>query len=145
MKLLLDPDRRMMRQFAITSLIVFPAIAGYLAWRHDLPTVWVLVLCAVGVVIAFVEFVLHKVLGGLLERLIPRAAFQLLSLIAFPIGFVLAHVLMAAIYYLVITPMGLVMRLLGRDVIGRRLEPQRTSYWHDRGTPRRASSYFELY
>ena len=34
----------MLRQFAWASLILFPAIAGYLAWRHELPLPWVMAL-----------------------------------------------------------------------------------------------------
>ena len=148
MKLNLDPDRRMLRQFAWASLCLFPAVAGYLAWRHDLPLPWVLVLVGVGLLVAFVELVLAEALGAfgaLLEKLIPRLLFQILSVVAFPIGFVLSHVLMATIFYLVITPIGLCFRLVGRDALGRKLEPGRASYWHSRGPARDASSYFKLY
>ena len=55
------------------------------------------------------------------------------------------HVLMASIYYLLITPFALVFRLIGRDVIGRRIDRTLPTYWRDRGAPRPASSYFKLY
>jgi hypothetical protein len=148
MKLNLQPDRRLLRQFAWASLVFFPLIAGFLAWKHELPTAWVVALCAVGAVVALVELLLVDVLGGfglLLEKLIPRTLFQVLTLVTFPIGFVVSHVLIATIYFLVITPIGLVFRLLGRDVLGRRLEPGRATYWHERGPQRPAASYFKLY
>ncbi len=148
MKLNLDPDRRLLRQFAWASLILFPAIACFLAWRHDLPLPWVLVLIGVGVLIAVVELLLKEALGAfgaLLEKLIPRLVFQLLTLVAYPIGFVVSHVLMATIFYLVMTPIALVFRLVGRDALRRKLEPDQASYWHDRGPARDPSSYFKLY
>ncbi|MBX3462626.1 MAG: hypothetical protein KF830_05615 [Planctomycetes bacterium] len=148
MKINLHPDRRVLRQFAWASLIMFPAIAGFLAWRHDLPTTWVFALCGVGITVALVELVLAETTGAfgrLLEKLIPRALFQLLTLVAAPIGFVLSHVVMAAIYYLVMTPIALVFRSIGRDVIGKRPDRQRTSYWRDRGPERRPAAYFKLY
>jgi len=149
MKLDLQPDRRLLRQFAWAALIMFPLIAGFLAWRYELPLTWVLVLCGIGVVVALVELVLVDAIGGafgaLLEKLIPQSVYRLLTLIAFPIGFVLSHVLIALIYYLVITPIALVFRLMGRDVIGKKLDPRASTYWHDRGPSRPASSYFKLY
>ena len=138
----------MLRQFAWASLILFPTIAGYLTLRHDLPLAWALALAGIGLLVAIVELVLAEMLGAfgaLLEKLIPRALFQLLSVVAFPIGFVISHVLMAAIFYLVLTPIGLCFRLVGRDALGRKLEPNRASYWHDRGPNRDLSAYFKLY
>jgi hypothetical protein len=148
LKVNFDPERRILRQFAWAALIMFPLIAGYMRWRHELPWTWALVLAGIGVLVALVELVLVEAMGAfgdLLEKLIPRTVFQLLSLVAIPIGFVLSHVLMMIVYYLVLTPIALVFRLMGRDVIGRRLEPQRTSYWHERGAPRPKASYFKLY
>ena len=148
MKLNLDPDRRMLRQFAWASLFLFPAAAGFLAWQHDLPRAWVLALTGIGLLVAIVELVLVNLLGAfgaVLEKVIPRALFQILSVVAFPIGFVLSHVLMAAIFFLVMTPIGLCFRLVNRDALGRKLEPDRTSYWRDRGPARDPSSYFKLY
>ncbi|HEX6812578.1 MAG TPA: hypothetical protein VF384_13210 [Planctomycetota bacterium] len=148
MKLNLNPDRRMLRQFAWASLILFPAIAGFLALKYDLPGAWVWTLVVIGVAVALVELVLADMFGAfgaLLEKLIPRSLFQILSVVAFPIGFVLSHVLMAAIFYLVMTPIGLCFRLVGRDALGRKLEPNRASYWRDRGPAPDRSSYFKLY
>lgn len=148
MKLNLDPDRRILRQFAWASLFLFPAVAGFLSWQQGLPMAWVVTLIAVGVSVALVELVLVDLLGAfgvLLEKLIPRSVFQILSVVAFPIGFVLSHVLMAAIFFLVMTPIGLCFRLVSRDALGRKLEPNRTTYWRDRGPARDPSSYFKLY
>jgi hypothetical protein len=77
--------------------------------------------------------------------LLARALFVGLSVVAIPIGFVISHVLIAAVYYLVLTPIALVFRLTGRDVIGKKLDREAKSYWHVRDGVRPASSYFKLY
>ncbi len=46
-----------------------------------------------------------------------------------PIGIVLSFVIMAVIFYLIITPLGLVFRVLGRDALCETLEAERDSYW----------------
>jgi hypothetical protein len=146
MKLILQPDRRMLRQFAWACLILLPLAALFVCWKWDLSWSVFWIVAGVGVGIALVELVLVDLLAApVLEKLVVRPVFQGLTLVAFPIGFVLSHVLIAAIYYVVITPMGLVFRLMGRDTLGRRIDRSLPSYWHDRGAPRPASSYFKLY
>jgi hypothetical protein len=56
-------------------------------------------------------------------------------LAALPIGWTISHLVLGAVYYLVLTPIGLVMRLLGRDPMQRRFDRSAKSYWIER-TPR---------
>ncbi|MDP6944225.1 MAG: SxtJ family membrane protein, partial [Myxococcota bacterium] len=51
--------------------------------------------------------------------------------LAFPIGWTVSHVLMMFVYYLVLTPFGIVMRLIGRDPMFRRFDKSATSYFVD--------------
>ena len=46
-----------------------------------------------------------------------------------PIGIVVSYVILAATYYLVLTPIGLVMRLCGYDPMHRRFDRKAESYW----------------
>jgi len=62
----------------------------------------------------------------------------------FPIGFVLSHVILGAVFYLVFTPLGLVMRLFGFDPLRRRFDRAATSYWVERETPK-PGRYFNPY
>ncbi|WP_221031921.1 SxtJ family membrane protein [Actomonas aquatica] len=60
-----------------------------------------------------------------------------------PIGFVLSHVILGLVYYLVLTPIGLIMRALGRDPLERRYDPTQTSYWKPRAGQRPPASYLK--
>ncbi len=64
---------------------------------------------------------------------------------AFPIGWVVSHTVLAASYYLVLAPVGLVMRLLGRDPMARRLTPDSTTYWQPHQQPTDKSRYFKQF
>ena len=44
-----------------------------------------------------------------------------------------------------LTPIALVFRVTGRDVIGKQLDREAATYWRERSGDRRASSYFKLY
>jgi len=52
--------------------------------------------------------------------------------LVYPIGWVISHVTLAIVYYGIMTPIGLVMRLFGRDKLERRLDPKAESYWSGR-------------
>ena len=52
-----------------------------------------------------------------------------LTFAALPIGLVISVILMAAFYFIVLTPVGLVFKLIGRDLLRRRLDPHSSTYW----------------
>lgn len=64
---------------------------------------------------------------------------------AFPVGWTISHLLMGLIYYAVFTPMGLIMRLCGRDSMGRKFDPAADSYWVTHTPPKDKRQYFKQY
>ena len=58
-----------------------------------------------------------------------------------PIGWTISHVILSIVYYLVLTPTGLLLRLLGRDPLKKSPEQGAASYWIERRQRDRAS-YF---
>lgn len=48
---------------------------------------------------------------------------------AFPIGWTVSHLLIALVYYLVLTPIGLLMRAAGYDPLQRRFDRTAATYW----------------
>ncbi len=131
-KLQLNPDARMLRQFAWIGLVAFPLIA----WTFHLPTPWFYVVAGLGPL----TLVTHLV--GIAA--IPRTVFRAAVLLTFPIGLVVFPVILGLIYYGVMTPIGLCLRLCGHDAMGRKTAGART-WWHERGPARPANSYFKLY
>ena len=60
--------------------------------------------------------------------------------LSFVLGSVMSRLVMAFVFFGVITPIGLLMRLVGRDPLRLR-KPQVESYWVDLGRPDDISSY----
>jgi hypothetical protein len=145
-KLDLKPAQHILAQFAWLAAFAFPLVAAVFtrgdarvyevwAWNWTGPVVlWLAALGALQLVL-FLAGVHH----------LTHALYVVLMLVAVPIGFVISHVLIAFVFYVVMTPIGLVFRLTGRDAMSRRRDRGIASYWHDRGAPRPASSYFKLY
>jgi carbamoyltransferase len=122
---------RLLRQFGALWLIFIGTLA-YLEYVRERPLVAILLA------------VLALAVGplGLVRPQRIRPAYVVLSTITYPIGWVISHVLLAVMYFGVVTPLGLVFCLLGRDVLCRRRRPGQTSYWTPKAVPADVQSYF---
>ena len=70
---------------------------------------------------------------------------MLLSAIGYPIGFVISIAIFASVYYLVVTPIGLVFKLIGRDAMNRTFDPSAETYWVPRRPPANMKRYFRQF
>ena len=85
---------------------------------------------------------------GVLLWLVPRIAGPFYAVWhggAACVGFVVGNAFAAIVYYLVITPIGLLVRACGRDPMERRFEPGTKSYWKDAEKVDDAERYFRQY
>jgi hypothetical protein len=130
MRLQLDPPPRKLRTFGIAFALVLGVVGAVLV-RRDVAMPWAAVPWAAGGLAFAVAFLHPPAL---------RWPFVALSVATFPIGFVVSHALLLAFYFLLLTPLGLVARLTGRDRLALRRDPSRASYWEPRpprpGVPR---------
>jgi hypothetical protein len=131
-----NPSARQLKQFGLVWL-GFVALFGAVAWfKVGSPT---------AAVVLWVLSVAVPVVGWIVPAFM-RAVFLGMSYAAWPIGFVVSHVVLAVVYYLVLTPIGLVMRLLGYDPMRRRPEPETASFWVARPSDGRgAGRYFRQF
>jgi len=119
-----DPSKKQLNQFGFIWL-GFVAFFGVMAWfKFGSPTL------AKGL---WVAAVVVPVIGWLVPAFM-KAVFVGMSYLAWPIGFVVSHVILAIVYYLVITPIGLLMRLFRYDPMKRGFDQSVPSYWHVRDT-----------
>jgi hypothetical protein len=115
--------------------LFFGLIGAIVLWRTD-ATFVVYVLWSVGVAL------------GLLYYAVPslrRPLYLGWMYAVYPIGWTVSHVLLGVLYYLVVTPVGLVLRALGRDPMHRRFDPAAETYWLERPARRDAKSYFRQF
>jgi hypothetical protein len=83
---------------------------------------------------------------GLIRPSWLRIPFLLLSLITWPIGFVVSQSALAIIYFGVFTPIAIIFRLKGRDALKRKWDKQAKSYWEPRAQKQEnIESYFHTY
>jgi hypothetical protein len=140
----LKPDARTLRQFGFIAFFGFGFVAT-IAWFELL--IFAFGLGAAKPVVAGV-FVGLGVLSLSLSLVYPKANLPIylgLTIVAYPIGFVLSYVIMGTLFYLIITPVGLLFKLTGRDPMKRRFEPDAATYWTPVAGPRARESYFRQF
>ena len=113
------PSPAKLRAFGIL-LVVFVAVLGGLSgFRAD------------RLKVAFEVWIVGGVLAAiyLLVPAVRRPMYVGYMCAAFPIGWTVSHALLAAVYYGVVTPIGLVLRLSGRDPLQQEFDAAAASYW----------------
>ncbi len=64
---------------------------------------------------------------------------------AFPIGWVLSHLVLGIVFYLVFLPIGLIFRLVGKDPMNRSLSRDRSSDWVEHDPHGKPERYFRQF
>jgi hypothetical protein len=116
------PRGRQLRVFGVSGLAasILAALVLHFVWGLAAP--WMLVVVAAGAAIFACS---------LISPVATRVLYVGLTLVAMPIGIVVSFILLAAFYFLLLTPLAIVFRLIGRDSLCRRYEPDAESYWVD--------------
>ena len=130
-----DPSKKELRWFGAMLVVFVLAVGTLVRWQFDAPAtaqrIWI-----AGGVLSLVYVVLPP---------IRRWIFVGWIYAAFPIGWVVSHVLLASIYYLVFTPIGLLLRLIKGDPLERQLDPSAASYWRPHESLRDVRRYFRQF
>lgn len=110
-------DKKELRKFALTISIALGVFGGLIFWRKGQAG---LILLAIGAVIFLVGLVWPKSLALLYKGWMA---------LALGLGFVMSHIILAVVYYIVLTPIGFFMRILGKDPLALRFDPKTDSFW----------------
>jgi len=125
------PPPRQLLVFALAWLVFVGGI-GLAQWFKARPTAAVACWMLAGAV----------PLIGAVWREGLRLLYVGLSYATYPIGLVVSSVVLTALYYVVLTPIGLILRLARHDALQRRFDSAAPSYWHQRPVSREPASYF---
>jgi hypothetical protein len=138
-----NPPTRTLRQFGFIAIVAF----GLLAWMAQRE---VMVFRAglgnarPAVVAVLLGLGALSLLCSLLAPRLNRFLFVGLSVLAYPIGFVLSHVLLAVLFFGLLAPLGAFLKLIGKDAL---LRQRRTAdtYWLKVRRERNVADYFRQY
>jgi hypothetical protein len=115
-----NPEKGQLRMFGLTAIVVLGTIAISLRFVFGVAGIASILVAGAGLCIFVVSLVSIKAV---------RIIYLGLTFAALPIGFVISILLMAACYFFILTPVGLVFKLLGRDALARKFRTDSPTYW----------------
>ena len=110
-------DKKTLRKFGITMGIAFLIITLIILIRHKHSVIPTSIISATFLILAFTLLDLLKPIYILWMRL------------AFILGWINTRLILFIIFYLVFTPIGIVMRLFSVDLLDRKIDKDKDSYW----------------
>lgn len=138
------PDEKTLRQFGWIALGGFGLLA-LLSWFELLVFSFGLGEARLPVAAGFAAAGVLAAVFSLVAPKANRPIYVALAVIALPIGFVLSYVIMGTLFYLLITPVGLVFMLTRRDSLHRAFPSPAESCWSDARPARPRERYFSQF
>lgn len=119
------------RKFGITIGIFLFVIAGFLYWRGKESFDIVLISGA-------------ALLGlGLLLPMILKPVYWLWMVLSIVLGWIMTRVILILLFYLVVTPIGLISRIFGNRFLDLQWDRSKTSYWNYRDQRQQSAEEYE--
>ena len=128
------PDAKELRKFAISMLVGFSVLGLLSAWRGGSVGTLSIVLWSLGIGLAVASFI-----PGL-----ARAAYLGVYLPTSVIGYIMSHIVLALTFFLVFTPLAIVLRLTGKDLLQLNQSENETKWRRVQGQ-RDEDSYYRQY
>jgi len=128
------PDRAELHRFALAMVVGFALLGSLAAWHSGGIHGATQALWTAGLVLA-------------LAALVPglgRVAYLAVYVPASLAGFVISHLVLVAIFFLVFVPLGLALRLAGRDLLSLRL-PAVAALWRRADSVQDPASYYRQF
>ena len=127
-----NPSPRDLRIFSLGLIVFCAAIAVVLHVRHA-QTVAAAAVSVTGMLLGIVCWSVPSV---------ARRLYVAWMLAFFPVGWIVSHVVLLIVFYAVLTPIGLLLRLCRHDPLHRRFDAKAHSYWLERRERPRPRDYF---
>jgi len=124
--------RKELREFGLTIGIILVVLGGLVLWRGKRE--FSPYLLSVGV--TFIT--LGLTFPGILKPL--QKVWMGFSVV---MGFFVSRIILSVLFFLVISPIGLIARLLGKDLLDQRIDKSVGSYWKDRDEVNKSKESYE--
>ena len=115
----LSPDRKTLKNFALTMSIVLLIIGGILLLKQK--KVYILFFSLSGLFLLSGLFVPGKL----------KAVYILWMRIVYLLAWINTRIILTAVFFIIFTPLSLIMRLFRSDPLERKIDRHSNSYWKD--------------
>ena len=126
------PSKNDLRWFGVILLAIFLIVASITLFRFASETA-AATIATMGAILCVAYYAIRPLRWPM---------YQAWMRLFYPIGFTVSHVMMGTIFFLILTPIGLAMRLVGHDPMQRRWDANTQSYWTRHAPSRDIDRYF---
>lgn len=114
-----NPSRRDLAWFGVLLVVCFGCVGAVVLWRAQSLMV-ARIIWSLGVLLGIIYFAVQPL----------RRPLYIGWMSAFyPIGWTVSHLILGIIFFLVLLPIGVLLRLWGYDPMQRQFDPAASSYW----------------
>ena len=128
------PDKEELRRFAVAMLVGFSLLGLFAAWRAKGIGNASIILWGIGITLAIAAFVPK----------LNRVAYLAVYLPSSIMGYVVSNVILTLMFFLIITPLGLILRLMGKDLLQQR-RPKQKAMWTAVKAEKSEDSYYRQF
>lgn len=133
----LDFSRRSLRFFGWLVGGVLLVIAAALLFSRDWSGDWAIyILSTVGAALLSLGFVAPTVL---------KPVYLVWMTLAVVLGFIMTRIILTIVFFFVVTPIGLALRMMGRDPLNRKPDPTVDTYWIEKTYPDESRARLKKY
>lgn len=115
----INTDRKTLKRFGLTMSVLLLIVAALLFFRQR------------QVYLLFYVTALLFLISGLLAPDKLKSVYILWMRFAYGLSWVNTRIVLTLVFFIIFTPLGLIMRLFRRDPLERKLNRQEGSYWKD--------------
>jgi len=118
--LAIKSDKRELRKFGYVMTVALSILGGILLWQGKSAYMYIFVIAAALLV------------SGLLFPIILKPLHKVWMTLALILGWFTTRVILILLFYLIITPLSLVLRLFGFRFLNLRFDEGASTYWYDK-------------
>ena len=130
----LDVNTKSLRKFGLSVGAVFCILALWMFLKNHFPLA-LSILGIVGVLLMVMALTIPKAL---------KEIYKVWMGMAFAIGWVVSRIILAILFFLVVTPIGFIAQLFGKEFMDIRKNKRRNTYWIERNE-RKKINYEKMY
>lgn len=112
--------RKELREFGLTIGAILVILGGVAIWRGK------------PIYPYFLGFGITFIIMGIILPQILRLPQKIWMGFAVMLGFFMSRIVLAVLFYSVVTPIGIVTRIFGKDILDQRIDKSADSYWKTR-------------
>ena len=113
-------NKKALKSFGNTIGIILLLVAGFLFFKEK--ELFIIFIYIAGVFIGL----------GIMIPIILKPIYLVWMVFAVILGWIMTRIILSLLFYVIITPIGLLLRFFGKDLLGLKIQVAQRSYWNKR-------------